>query len=88
MDISQHNMKLDKFLHRGQNVIVFKICQEIKDGRIRPDYHTYAYLLQACELSQLGLEARAVFEDMINTGLQPRLSEFNALLTVRRPPLT
>lgn len=81
--LARFNLELDKYMSRNQHLNVLKTCQTIKKQNFRPDHHTYTYLLQACRHAQLPTEARAVFEDMINVGVQPRREEFHALLQVR-----
>ena len=75
-------MELDKVVSRYQTKNAFKVAQKIKEMNLRPDNQTYHHLLRACDRLHYPDAARAVYEDMINVGVQPRLEDFVALLQV------
>ena len=62
------------------------IAATMKKERVKPDKRTYDALLSCAATENAWLFAWAIFEDMIECGIQPTASSFLPLLEVYCPP--
>ena len=82
-ELARYNMELGRLVDQNRAKNVFEVAREMKEAGIRPDHTTYECLLQACSGIGAHVEAWAVYEDMMATGVPPKRHTFHCLLHVR-----
>jgi pentatricopeptide repeat protein len=80
-------MEIMAAAERGRYDTCLEIAAKMKSEGIPPDYSTYSALMQVVARGTEWLDAWAIFDDMLLTGIEPTVAIFNYLLDVsERPP--
>lgn len=75
-------MQLAEATERNDAGKCFDIAAQMKAQGVEPNLHTYNMLMFAASIDFRGLDAWAIFDDLILYGFEPNVAIFNTMLNV------